>query len=315
MVKGLTRLHIKFRFDFPARIGLASENLDTAVLNERERRIEISPPRSYVKSDQSEAQAIEICIIEDVDLQTMTLEEINNAYSTIAESYFLKTRELVRLHTRRYNLGYPQLGTMKQDASSIYDTEGRQLYFMNNIAIGLVPVDKHIYPLDSGIWRKVVEYLVNGREPDLYLLLLMDGKYYAVAGRVREAIIMLAVGIEQFTVDYLNRDKYEEEKDEVKFADFFDEVVAKAKGRSLKKERNDDYHRVNYLFAIRNNIAHGKGCYFKIGKNEKAVMKRVLGSYEISESDKVEINQYMARALSDHVIALIDWIKECGGTF
>jgi len=67
-------------------------------------------------------------------------------------------------------------------------------------------------------------------------------------------------------------------------------------------------YRLKYLFAVRNNIAHGKGCFFKVGKDEQAIVKRVLGSLKVGESNEIEVNQYIARALADHIITLIDWI-------
>ena len=237
----MARLHIKFKFDLPSKIRLAEDSLEKAVLKENNRFIEISPPCSYVKSDLTQAQFVEVCIIQDADLNTTTFDEISSVCSGIAEQYFLKTRELIRLHTRQYDLGTPKSNGMKQNAVSIYDDKGKQLYFMNNISLSLRPEDKNIYSLDRETWNKIVEYLINDREPEIYLLLLLDGKYYASAGQVHEAIIMLAVGIEQFTVEYLKRDKHQE-KSEMEFVDFFNDAVAKTKGESLKKDRQDDYY-------------------------------------------------------------------------
>lgn len=303
----MEKLYITFRFNLISKIRLGSDDLEKITFKKDRLSIEISPPLQLKTAEETQ-QFITVCIINDFEVIPELFDKIYHDYLEIAENYFLRTYNLIRFHTRQHGLGNPKSNNMKQNLFSVKNDKGVQLYNMNNVIAYMTPIDNNEYDLNKNIWIKVIEYLINDKEPEIYYLLLLDAKYHAFSGRTREAIIMLAVGIEQFTVEYLKRDKYEEAK-EIEFCEFFNNAVSEFKGKSLKESRKDDYHRLKYLFQIRNKISHGQGCFFKIGKDEKNLVERLFGQFKIEDDGKVEINKYNVRHLVDHMIALVDWIQ------
>jgi len=106
-------------------------------------------------------------------------------------------------------------------------------------------------------------------------------------------------------------EKYDEEIENMEFTEFFIRAVLKSKNKSIEVYRKEDYHRLKYLFVARNNIAHGRGCYFNIGKDEEKFIKKrkILESLNVDSSGRVEVDRKMCIDFANHMFALLDWIK------
>ncbi len=294
---------------------MGNGKLEKALLRKDDLDIEIFPPIGSDTDDKTKFQSMKVHIAKDFEHvpNESEKEKLAQEYREIANDYFLKTYDLIRLHTRQFLSGNPMLNATEQVIVTIKDEKGNQLFERMYATFYLRPEDENEFALDQSIWNKVVDYLVNGKAPEVYYSLLLDAKYHASAGKIREAIINIAVAIEQFTMEDLGRNKREEDYDEkirnMDFTGFFVKAVLEAKNKSIKEYRKEDYHRLKYLFASRNNIAHGRGCYFNVGESEGKFANQILGPLKIESKGRVEIDRKMCIDFANYMFALLDWIK------
>jgi len=312
--QNMESLHINYEFCLSSKVRLENDKLEKVLLTKGDLVIEIFPPVGSDKDNLSTPQFIKVCISKGFDAVPDSLVEIAKEYSKLATNYFVRTLDLIRLHTRQFLLGNSKLNGIEQYSVSINNNRGDKLYRRDTVAVAIRSIDINEFSLNRVSWSKVYEYLVGDKEAELYLLLLLDAKYLAFARRHREAIIIITSAIEQFTIEYLDHDKYEHAKHSkeiahMEFSEFFTKAVSEARGKSIKTERKDDYHRLKYLFAARNNITHGKGCWFRVGNGEINLVKRITVALEIDCNGKIWIDTKMCLAFADYMFAFIDWIK------
>jgi len=203
------RLYFSFTFQLWSKIALGNDKLEKAIVKQGDLDIEIFPPFGSDADDKTKFQSIKVRIAKDFDRvpNESEKEKLAQEYLEIANNYFLRTYDLMRVHTRQFLSGNPMLNATEQVTVMINDENEKQLFKHMYATLYLRPIDKNEFVLDQSIWKKVVDYIVNGREAEIYYSLLLDAKYHAFAGRIREAIINIAVAIEQFTVEDLGRNK------------------------------------------------------------------------------------------------------------
>ena len=184
------RLYLNFTFQLWSKIKMSNDKLEKALVKQGDLDIEIFPPFGSDADDETKFQSMKVCISKDFDYipSSSEKEELAREYLEIANNYFLRTYDLMRVHTRQFLSGNPKLKAIEQVIVTINDEKKNQLFERMYATVYLRPEDENEFALDQSIWNKVVDYLVNGREAEVYFSLLLDAKYHAFTSRIRKQL-------------------------------------------------------------------------------------------------------------------------------
>jgi len=218
----------------------------------------------------------------------------------LSQKYFLITKDLIRLHTRQFLFDKPQINAIKQISVTIRNQKEDLLSERATVTAYIREEDSSELTLNQNIWYKINEYIKYEIEPESYFLILLNAKYNAFLGNFREAILLSCVAIEEFAISELDCDK----KAKVGyrnfgFVDFFYEMVNKITKKDLKEKENSYYHLLTILFEARNNIAHGKGCYFKTSCQNYRIIAKNLKTLDIEPNKVINFDAKACLTLVD----------------
>lgn len=298
---------VKFIFHYYLSSFIKTDHLHLAPITIEEDGfcIEIFWPSSGHDSKQ---QLLKIQISKKLKVIQEELNERTEGVNKLSEKYYQITKDLIRLHTKQFLFDKPEINAIGTKSVKIKNSQDT-LYERNFITVRMRKIDANELTLNQSNWLKISEYIKNGIEPETYLLILLNAKYNALLGNFREAILLTCVAIEEFTINELScniktdpRYKYS------KFVDFFYQMSKSITQKDIKTKKNNYYHFLNILFEARNNIAHGRGCYFMPCHRNHRIIQRDLKTLKIKPEKKVLFDKIACLTLVDKTYDLLEWI-------
>jgi len=294
-----------FHYPLPSSVKTAHLHLNPIKIEENGFEIKIYYPSSGHDSKQ---QLLKIQISKNINIIQEELNERTEGVNKLSEKYFQITKDLIRLNTKQFLFDKPVINAIGTESVKIKNSQNT-LYERNFIKIRMREVDKNELILDQNNWLKISEYIKNRIEPETYLLILLNAKYNALLGNFRETILLACVAIEEFSINELDCDiKSDPQYKNLKFVDFFYQMTKEITKKDFKTKEHDYYHFLDILFEARNNIAHGRGCFFTPSHPNWRIISRRLKTLNVKPDQKTPFDKLACLTLIDKIFNLLEWI-------